>query len=58
MPSKQNTGGPSQKLPRNCSQPAMIKNGRGSIPKNGSVPNFERKLSKIDIVSQMKVGLK
>lgn len=44
------------KMPRNCSQPAMNQGSSSVIPKNGSVPNFERRLSKVEIASTMKVG--
>ncbi|XP_063858697.1 uncharacterized protein LOC135099926 isoform X3 [Scylla paramamosain] len=43
------------KMPRNCSQPAMNQGSFSVIPKNGSVPNFERRLSKVEIASTMKV---
>ncbi|XP_063608222.1 uncharacterized protein LOC134782611 [Penaeus indicus] len=43
------------KIPRNCSQPVMARDPTRQIPKNGSVPNFERKLSKVDIANHMKV---
>ncbi|XP_064118472.1 uncharacterized protein LOC135223692 isoform X4 [Macrobrachium nipponense] len=43
------------KLPRNCSQPIMARDPSKFIPKNGSVPNFERRFSKVDIANQMKV---
>ncbi|XP_050701205.1 uncharacterized protein LOC126987842 isoform X1 [Eriocheir sinensis] len=43
------------KMPRNCSQPAMNLGSSGVIPKNGSVPNFERRLSKVEYASTMKV---
>lgn len=43
------------KLPRNCSQPIMARDLAKFIPKNGSVPNFERRYSKVDIANQMKV---
>ncbi|XP_068248337.1 uncharacterized protein [Palaemon carinicauda] len=43
------------KLPRNCSQPVMARDPSKFIPKNGSVPNFERRLSKVDIANHMKV---
>lgn len=42
------------KFPRNMSQPAMQRNG-GSVPKNGSVPNFERRMSKMELFSHLKV---
>lgn len=45
------------KMPRNCSQPAMNQGSSGVIPKNGSVPNFERRLSKVEYASTMKVSL-
>ncbi|KAK4293958.1 hypothetical protein Pmani_033383 [Petrolisthes manimaculis] len=45
----------SNKMPRNCSQPVMALRTTGAMPKNGSVPNFERRLSKVEVVSAMKV---
>ena len=45
------------KLPRNCSQPVMAQDPTKFIPKNGSVPNFERRYSKVDIANHMKVIL-
>ncbi|KAB7502770.1 Monocarboxylate transporter 12, partial [Armadillidium nasatum] len=43
-----------QKMPRNSSQPSMNKNGV-QVPKRASVPNFERRMSRLDMVNQMKV---
>ncbi|KAK3855220.1 hypothetical protein Pcinc_038363, partial [Petrolisthes cinctipes] len=43
------------KMPRNCSQPVMALRTAGAMPKNGSVPNFERRFSKVEVVSAMKV---
>ncbi|XP_045593400.1 monocarboxylate transporter 14 isoform X2 [Procambarus clarkii] len=43
------------KMPRNCSQPVMALGSSGLIPKNGSVPNFERRFSKVEYASHMKV---
>ncbi|KAK7079334.1 hypothetical protein SK128_021138 [Halocaridina rubra] len=43
------------KMPRNCSQPVMAGDPNRFIPKNGSVPNFERRMSRVEIASQMKV---
>lgn len=43
------------KMPRNCSQPSMNQGSSSVIPKNGSVPNFERRLSKVEYASTMKV---
>ncbi|XP_071516142.1 monocarboxylate transporter 14-like isoform X2 [Panulirus ornatus] len=43
------------KIPRNCSQPIMAHGSSGIIPKNGSVPNFERRFSKVEYASHMKV---
>ncbi|XP_069947319.1 monocarboxylate transporter 14-like isoform X2 [Cherax quadricarinatus] len=43
------------KMPRNCSQPVMAHGASGLIPKNGSVPNFERRYSRVEYASHMKV---
>lgn len=46
---------PKTKIPRNSSQPSMGRNGT-VVPKRGSVPNFERRMSRIEIMSNLKVG--
>lgn len=55
LPSRVAALAASTKIPRNCSQPIMAHGSDGIMPKNGSVPNFERRFSKVEYASHMKV---
>ncbi|XP_042218311.1 monocarboxylate transporter 14-like isoform X2 [Homarus americanus] len=55
VPARVPTVATSAKIPRNCSQPVMAQGSATFFPKNGSVPNFERRFSKVEVASLMKV---